>query len=93
MIGTLYRAEPADQLLRESLGAIDVLYHRRSGSTHLVAAPVPQIIEALQEGPADLDALIARLSIRLELEDGDDTRQALSERLDELAGLGLVHRD
>ena len=91
-MGTLYRAEPSEQTIRESLGAIDVLYHRRSGATHLVAAPVPQIMAALADGPADLDGLIARLSAQFELEDGEDTRQALADRLDELAGLGLVHR-
>ena len=86
-----YRAEAADQMLRENLGPIDALYHRRSGATHLVAAPVPQILDALAEGPADLAALMARLSARFDLDETDDAaRAALAERLSELAGLGLV---
>jgi PqqD family protein of HPr-rel-A system len=90
-VSIIYRAEPPDQIISECLGAIDVLYHRRSGATHLIAAPVPQIIEALAQGPADLDTLMARLSARFELADGDEARQALAARLAELAHLGLVH--
>jgi len=86
---TRYRAEPADQILREPLGAIDALYHRRSGETHLVAAPVPQILEALGEGPSDVAALLARLAARFEIE-GDAA--ALEAHLAELVALGLVHR-
>jgi len=89
-----YRAEPPDQIIRENLGAIDALYHRRSGATHLVAAPVPQILDALAEGPADLDGLMARLAARFDLgEGGDAARQALGERLAELVALGLVRDD
>ncbi len=89
----LYRAEAADQIVSASLGAIDALYHRRSGATHLVAAPVPQILEALAEGPADLARLWERLLARFDLDDEAEAgRAALAERLAELIGLGLVRR-
>lgn len=86
-----YRAEAADQIILENLGPIDVLHHRRSGATHLVASPVPQILDALMEGPADLSALMMRLSARFDLDESDDAaRASLEERLTELVGLGLV---
>jgi PqqD family protein of HPr-rel-A system len=91
-MGAIYRAEAPDQILSESLGPIDVLYHSRSGATHLVAAPMPQILEALAEGPADLPTLTARLAARFDLGDEADMAQALEARLNELAGLGLVCR-
>ncbi len=87
----VYRAEPSDQLVSVALGAIDALYHRRSGATHLVAAPVPQILALLAETPADLASLWDRLSARFDLDDADgDGRQALQDRLTELVSLGLV---
>ena len=89
----IYRAEAPDQILRESLGAIDALYHRRSGETHLVAAPVPQILEALGEGPATSAGLMARLAARFDFDGEEDMAALLEQRLAELVGLGLVHRD
>lgn len=86
-----YRAEAPDQIISENLGAIDLIYHRRSGATHLVAAPVPQILDALREGPTDLSGLMGRLAERFDLDGTDgEARQALEERLTELVTLGLV---
>jgi PqqD family protein of HPr-rel-A system len=89
----IYRAEAPDQLVILNLGPIDALYHRRSGETHLVAAPVPQILDALAEGPASLSMLVERLSARFDLEGAyAEAHQALGERLAELTALGLVRR-
>lgn len=87
-----YQAEPAEQLAHLALGPVDALYHRRSGATHLVAAPVPQIIAILAtQGPADLDTLLTRLAAQFDLgEQGEEARAALGQRLDELVALGLV---
>jgi PqqD family protein of HPr-rel-A system len=86
-----YRAEASDQIIVERLGAIDALYHRRSGTTHLVAAPVPQILEALGEGATDVAGLLARLAARFDLDAVDDEgKAALEQRLAELIDLGLV---
>jgi len=90
----IFRADPPDALVRVSLGAIDALYHRPSGATHLVAAPVPQILEALAEGPTDAASLGRRLAARFELADGEaDLLPALAARLAELEALGLVRRE
>ena len=86
-----YRAEAPDQIIVERLGAIDALYHRRSGTTHLVAAPVPQILEALGEGATDVPGLLARLAACFDLDTADDeAKAALEQRLAELIDLGLV---
>nr|WP_246605698.1 HPr-rel-A system PqqD family peptide chaperone [Sphingobium xanthum] len=67
------------------------MYHRRSGTTHLVAAPVPQILEALGEGATDVAGLLARLAARFDLDTPDDeAKAALEQRLAELIDLGLV---
>jgi len=94
MADAIYRAEPPEALVRMGLGAIDALYHRRSSATHLVAAPVPQILEALAEGPADAAGLRQRLSARFELADDEaEALAALRDRLTELEALGLVRRE
>lgn len=79
-----FRAPAAGVLRAVRLDAMTALYDRRSGMTHLVAEVVPAILEALGAGDAGVDALALRL----------DTTEyaALTERLDELAAIGLVER-
>jgi PqqD family protein of HPr-rel-A system len=77
-----FAADAPDMRKAVALDALTVLYHRRSAATHIVAEPVPEILAALGEGDADLDALARRLGV--------DDREALSARLDELVATGLV---
>jgi PqqD family protein of HPr-rel-A system len=79
-----YSAEPADRLLVEPLDAMTLIYQRRSGITHMVAEPVPEILAAAM--------LVAKLSDQFDLGDGDDAEAIIAARLEELAELGLVHR-
>ena len=72
------------------LDALTVVYHRASGITHVVDAPVPEMIEALSEEALDADALLALLAERFDLVDAD--AGALAARLDELAAAGRVER-
>lgn len=92
-MGVTYRAEAPDQIVIEHLGAIDLLYHCRSGATHLVAAPMPQILEALGEGPATVADLIGRLAAQFDFDAEEDMASLLEQRLAELAALGLVRVD
>ncbi|MCC2975497.1 HPr-rel-A system PqqD family peptide chaperone [Sphingomonas sp. PL-96] len=85
-----YHAPPAGVLRLVSLDELTALYHRASGQTHLVAAPVPEILEALGGAPATLPELLARLAARYDLADADP--DALEARLVELVSLGLVRR-
>jgi PqqD family protein of HPr-rel-A system len=87
---TTYRAAPPETLRIVPLDALTLIYHRASGITHVVDAPVPEMLEALGTEQLTLDALLARLAERYELLDADS--QALAMRLDELAAAGLVER-
>ena len=85
-----YRAAPPSTLRVVPLDALTLIYHRASGITHVVDAPVPEILEALGDEALTSPALLARLAERFDLADPDP--MALAVRLDELARAGLVER-
>jgi PqqD family protein of HPr-rel-A system len=87
----IYRAEAADQLLVEPLDAMTVLYQRRSGITHIVAEPVPEILAAMGEDAASALEVAARLAAQFDF-DAEDAEAIVASRLEELALLGLVER-
>jgi PqqD family protein of HPr-rel-A system len=81
----IYRADPPALLRVVQLDSLTAIYHRRSGQTHLVGEPVPEILDALAvEG--DLPQILMRLGIA----DSADTRDALAARLGEMVATGLV---
>ncbi|MFA5968306.1 MAG: HPr-rel-A system PqqD family peptide chaperone [Sphingomonas sp.] len=92
-MAALYRAPPAAALRVEAVDAVTLIYHRASGITHVVGAPVPEILAALSveelsgEGMSAAE-LLARLGRDYDLVDAD--ADALSARLDELVAAGLV---
>ena len=87
---TRYRAAPPATLRIVPLDALTLVYHRASGITHVVDAPVPEILDILEQGPLSTKELLAALAERFELADPDPL--ALAVRLDELAAAGLVER-
>ncbi|AMU96343.1 MAG: HPr-rel-A system PqqD family peptide chaperone [Sphingopyxis terrae] len=92
MADRLYRAPEAGALRIEPLGDLTAIFDRRSMQTHLVVAPMPEIIAAMGDTPCDAGALAERLAAMFDLGDagGADIAAALRERLAELAALGLV---
>ena len=82
-----YLADPPDGLRIVPLDSLTAIYQRRSGQTHVVAEPVPEILAALAE-PADIDALIGRLGVPAT----EESRALIAARLDELTETGLVER-
>lgn len=88
----LYQAEPADQRLIEPLDVITLIYQRRSGITHMVAEPVPEILAAMGDEMMDAAAVLERLSAHFDLGDAHDAIAVVAARLEELADLGLVDR-
>ena len=66
-----------------ALDTMTAIYDRRSGQTHLVAAIVPAILDAI----GDQGAALVSLAERLEVADGIEV---LAERVDELVTIGLV---
>jgi PqqD family protein of HPr-rel-A system len=87
---TSYRAAPPATLRIVPLDALTLIYHRASGITHIVDAPVPEILAALGEEALGLDALLARLADLYALIDPDSA--ALAVRLDEMVAAGLIER-
>ncbi len=90
MAGPLYIAPSAEEVRIVALDGLSVLYHAPSGMTHIVAAPAPEILEALRPGPADIAELMARLGARYELE--GEASDIVALRLTELEQAGLVRR-
>ena len=87
-----YRAEPADQRLIEPLDAMTLIYQRRSGITHIVAEPVPEMLAAMGDDSVDVPTLLTRLDERFDLGDHDEAVAVIAARLEELAELGLIER-
>ena len=75
-------------LIVHPLDDFTLFYHRPAGATHLLSEPAPEIIAALQAGPADADTLLTRLAAQFDL--SDDARTGILARLDELVAAGLV---
>ncbi len=90
MAAPVFIADPGEAIRLIMLDGLSALYHRPSGTTHIVAPPAPEILEALQEGPADAAELLARLRARYDLEERAD--EAIGIRLIELEQAGLVRR-
>lgn len=86
----VFHAPPVGTLLDTPLDLLDAVYDRRSGLTHLVAQPVPAILDALASGPATATQLMTRLADEYALE-GESS--ALAARLTELLALGLVEAE
>ncbi len=87
---TRYRAAAPETLRIVPLDALTLIYHRASGITHVVDAPVPEMIDVLGAEALTAPELLARLAERYELVDADPA--ALAARLEELVDAGLVER-
>ncbi len=68
MAGPVYIADSPAALSSVALDGLSVLFHEPSGMTHIVAAPAPEILDALREGPADAAELLRRLRTRFDFE-------------------------
>jgi PqqD family protein of HPr-rel-A system len=91
-MSALYRAEPADSYRSIDAEGMVLLYHRPSGATHLLSSPVPEILALLREVPCDAQILTERLCHRLDLPCVHEALMVAIARLDELIGIGLVHK-
>jgi PqqD family protein of HPr-rel-A system len=89
MAGPCYIADNPEANVAVPLEGLVALYHRPSGTTHILAPPAPQILEALAGRAAHASELLERLSGTYELEGG---AEAMAARLEELESAGLVSR-
>ena len=72
------------------LDSLTAVYHRRSGTTHLLAEPLPEILATLGAAPATIPALAERLAMEYGLAMNVETTALLSQRLADLEAIGLV---
>ena len=86
-----YRAEPEDERLIVPLDSMTLIYQRRSGITHIVAEPVPEILAAMGSDVVDATTVAKRLAVEFEMDVGD-AEAVVAARLEELAALGLVEK-
>ena len=91
MAASLYAADPPETHRIVELEGLTLIYHRRSGLTHILAPPAPQILAALAAGPAGAEEIVARIGADFEVE-ADDPAAAITARLAELEAAGLVWR-
>lgn len=84
-----WRLDARSNLKRVELDALTAIYDRQSGMTHLLADPMPDLIDALAAGAADEAMLLGRLGIEA-AEEVD--RAGLRDRLAELEAVGLAVR-
>lgn len=87
-----YAADPPALRRTVPLDGLTLLYHRPSGTTHVVAAPVPELLDLLGAGPADAAELLLRLGAQFDLGGEGDLHALISGRLAELEVSGLVFR-
>jgi PqqD family protein of HPr-rel-A system len=81
----------ADGCRRAELEGLTLIFHARSGMTHILAPPSPQILDVLREASADAAGVLARLRTRFDLPP-DEAEGAVAARLAELEASGLVRR-
>ena len=85
-----WHAAAPDRIRVEPLDALTLLYDRASGQTHLLAEPLPHILVALATQPMTVAELADHLAQAFDLAAEGDATIILTERLDELAVMGLV---
>lgn len=88
---TTYLRDENAQLITEPLDAMTVIYHRRSGMTHMVAEPVPQILASMDTAPVTAADVARRLAAAFDI-DAVEVEAVIAARLDEMADLGIVER-
>ncbi|MGA9581639.1 MAG: HPr-rel-A system PqqD family peptide chaperone [Allosphingosinicella sp.] len=91
MAASLYAADPPWAVRDFEIEGLTLLYHRKSGLTHFLAPPAPQILAALAAGPASAAEIAGRIGESFEI-DSDDPAGAIAARLAELEAAGLVWR-
>jgi len=87
-----YRADPRSERISVEMEGMAVIYHRPSGITHLLAAPAPEILDALSDQALDVDGIAACLAAEFEIAAEDEIAAVVADRLIELEGAGLVAR-
>jgi PqqD family protein of HPr-rel-A system len=89
--GSRYIADPDVRAVTAELEGLTLLFDARSGQTHILAPPAPEILAALAGRAGDSDEVLDRIRERFEPA-ADDPAAAIAARLAELEAAGLVRR-
>ncbi len=87
-----YRAIASEDVILHPLDSMTLIFQKSSGITHMVADPVPAILEVMAQDVLSADAIAVRLANNYDLEDSGDTTDIVLARLIELRALGLVEQ-
>lgn len=85
-----WRGPAADRLRSDTLDGLTLVFDRQAGLTHVLAPPLPELLEVLAHGAATAADLRSRLADRFDLDGPDDPLALITERMDELVALGLA---
>ena len=86
-----YRRDPQDDVAACALDDIMLLYHHRSGQTHMVISPVPEILDRMAPGAiVSAQQMHDRLALDFDLGPPDEAVAQIAAHLDALVALGLV---
>jgi PqqD family protein of HPr-rel-A system len=91
MAGSRYIADADVLAATVELEGLTLLFHARSGQTHILAPPAPQILAALAGRPGDATDILSRIGDEFEVA-SEDPAGAIAARLAELEAAGLVAR-
>lgn len=88
-----YVRDAADAVRTCVLDDIVLLYHPRSGQTHMVISPVPEILDHMPMGQTtSAQALHDQLAQDFDLGPVDEAMAEIAAHCDALVDLGLVRR-
>lgn len=85
-----YRAISTEDFEIKELDVMSALYDRRSGQTHLVAPPIPEMLAVMQGRECEPREIVENLAALYDLPAEEDHVASIEARLAELQKLGLV---
>lgn len=85
-----YRAAAVADLAWVELDELTVVFDRRSGQSHLLAQPLPEMLAAMGDGEWTCADVNARLADQFDLTGEGSLGERVAERLTELVAMGLV---
>lgn len=87
-----FKAANPEDIILHMLDTMSLVFHRPSGLTHIVADPIPAILEVMQQDVSTPAQIAKALENNFDLEEGVDVENVVLARLAEMNTLGLVER-
>lgn len=92
-----YKIRDPRNFIFQDLDFMSLLYDRRSGITHIIADPAPQILGALRTDSLSPEQIEGILQDEYDLQSDNEVDENLvniiTARLEEFVGLGLVEKE